>query len=103
MVRYLQGSPRAAIEFGARGEDGMARMWTDSDWAGDTDAWRLCSGGWIELEGNLMAHWSKLQPNVALSSRDMELNAVVRRISEGSGLVEHTRRCTAPCQTWRFA
>lgn len=38
----------------------MVRVWADSDLSGDTDFQRSCSGGWIELEGTLVAHWGKL-------------------------------------------
>lgn len=63
-------------------------MSTDSDWAGDTDPRRSCSGGWIEFEGNTVAHWNKLKSNVAVSSEEAKLNAGVKGISEGIGVVK---------------
>ena len=72
-------------------------VWTDSDWAGDLASRRSTSGGVIEYRGAIMAHWSKSQSNVALSSAEAELNATVRGLSELIGLchlVEETQRVT---------
>lgn len=48
------------------------------------------------MEGNLIRHWNKLQSNVARSSRDTELNAAVKGISEGIGMVELTVQGDVP-------
>lgn len=88
VIRHLQKFPSAVLKFSGRGEPGLTRVWLDNDWAGDTDSRRYCSGGWIELEGSPICHWSKAQSNIALSSGEVGLNATVKGISEGIGTVE---------------
>lgn len=88
VIQYLQKYPRAAINFSDAGGEGVIRVWRDSGWAGDTDSRRSCSGGWTELEGPLISHWSKLQSNITLSCGEAELNAAVNGISEGVGVVD---------------
>ena len=71
--------------------------WTDSDWAGDVASRRSTSGGFIMCRGAVMAHWSKSQSNVALSSAEAELNATVKGLSELIALyhlIEETQRVT---------
>ena len=63
-------------------------MYTDSDWAGDVVRRRSTSGGVVMVNGMVVAHWSKLQSNVALSSGDAELNAAVTGIAETIGVYE---------------
>ena len=67
---------------------GYVEVMTDSDWAGDTQTRRSCSGGLISVGGNLIHHWSKTQQTVALSSGEAEMNASVKAISEGIGVTE---------------
>lgn len=64
------------------------RLCPDSDWAGDTDSRRSRRGCWVEYEGRLVAHWSSLQSNTALSPGEAELNAVVMGTGEGMAVVE---------------
>ena len=58
-------------------------MFVDSDWAGCKATRKSLSGGCIMLGNHLIAHWSKMQSSVALSSGEAELNAAVKGISEG--------------------
>lgn len=92
VMRYLQKYPpphtHTTLRFSGRGDTGKIRVWTNSDWAGGTESRRSCSGGWVELEGSLISLWSKLQSNTALSSGEADLNAAVKGISEGTGVVE---------------
>ena len=70
-------------------------VWTDSDWAGDVASRRSTSGGVIVYRGAIMAHWSKSQSNIALSSAEAELNATVKGLSEVIGLynlIEETQK-----------
>jgi len=60
----------------------------DSDWAGDKISRKSCSGGCIMYGLHLIAHWSKLQGNIALSSGEAELNAAVKGVSEIIGVQE---------------
>ena len=87
-VRYLKKHPRGALLFPrGRPDDEMALMtYTDSDWAGDVDSRRSTSGGVVLFRGALLAHWSKTQSNIALSSGEAELNAAVKGLSETIGL-----------------
>jgi hypothetical protein len=88
VIRYLRKYPRGILEI--RGDMGMEHIhiWTDSDWAGDHVSRRSCSGGSLQLGDTTVQHWSKLQSNIALSSGEAELNAAVKGISEGIGLLE---------------
>jgi hypothetical protein len=63
-------------------------VWTDSDWAGDIETRKSCSGGSMQLGGTTVHHWSKVQSNIALSSGEAELNAAVKAISEAIGVKE---------------
>ena len=45
------------------------------------------SGGTLQLENHLIAAWSRVQPRIALSSREAELYAGMRGISETLGFV----------------
>lgn len=80
--------PRAATQFRASGDDGKVRVWADSNRAGDSDS-RQCSGGWIEFEGQQLAHWSTLQSNIVLASAEMALDTAFKKgISEIISLFE---------------
>ena len=87
VIRYLRGQPccKLVIPVG----DGVDKIciWSDSDWAGDVLSRKSTSGGVIKIGGTTVAHWSKLQSNVALSSGEAELNASVKALSEGIGFI----------------
>lgn len=79
------------------------RIWADGDLSGDAHSWRSCSGGRVELKGNMISHWGKLQPNTARFSGKVELK-VAQGISEGSGVVELCKGAEKPMeahQNWR--
>ena len=57
--------------------------YSDSDWAGCVKTRRSTSGGGIQFGGHLIAHWSRTQASVALSSGEAELNAMLKTASEG--------------------
>ena len=46
------------------------------------------SGGCLFVGDNPVAHWSKMQSNIAFSSGEAELNAAVKGISELIGVIE---------------
>ena len=96
-VRYVKKYPVSymLIPNGVPEDDNTMTVWTDSDWAGDLGSRRSTSGGVIIYRGAVMAHWSKSQSNVALSSGEAELNATVKGLSELIGLchlVEETQK-----------
>ena len=76
VIRYLRKYPRAMHRVQSLGESGI-QVWTDSDWAGDQETRRSCSGGCLFLYGNLMSHWSRVQ-SVALSRGEAELNGAMK-------------------------
>ena len=83
------------IPRGVPEEENTMTVWTDSDWAGDVASRRSTSGGVIAYRGAIMAHWSKSQSNIALSSAEAELNATVKGLSEIVGLhnlIEETQK-----------
>ena len=88
-VRYLKRHPRGALVVPRdRPENEMElETYTDSDWAGDIDTRRSTSGGVVLFRGAVLAHWSKVQSNIALSSGEAELNAAVKGLSETIGLL----------------
>ena len=87
-VRYIKKHPRGSLLFPRdRPDDELElKTFTDSDWAGDIDSRRSTSGGVVLFRGALLAHWSKTQSNIALSSGEAELNAAVKGLSETIGL-----------------
>ena len=91
VIRYLRRYPRCIIEIDSDQQVTELDVWTDSDWAGDVETRKSCSGGSLQLGTSTIHHWSKLQANVALSSGEAELNSAVMGISEAIGLRELLR------------
>jgi hypothetical protein len=88
VIRYIQKYPRGVSYIGKHYDTPILHVWTDSDWAGDLESRRSCSGGSLQLDTATVHHWSKLQTNVALPSGEAELNAAAKGISEGIGVYE---------------
>ena len=88
VIRYLKGKPRLANKVPFHDGDTKLSAWVDSDWAGDQESRRSTSGGFIQVGGCTVSHWSKTQSNIALSSGEAELNAAVKCMSELVGLWE---------------
>jgi hypothetical protein len=65
----------------------LIQVYTDSDWAGCKKTRRSTSGGMVLRGKHLLANWSSQQSNVALSSAEAELNASVKGICEGLGMI----------------
>ena len=87
VIRYIRGHPRGWCTM--KWDSGLnLKVMTDSDWAGDHEQRKSISGGGLFVGDNLIAHWSKMQSNVALSSGEAELNASVKGISELIGVIE---------------
>ena len=77
MVEYLykwQDSPNEIL------------VYTDSDWAGCQRTRRSTTGGAVMYGSCLVAHWSRTQVSLALSSAEAELNAAVKAACEATGM-----------------
>lgn len=88
VMRYLKDHPRCISLMKWQDENSELRLLVDSDWAGDKASRKSCSGGCIMLGSHLICHWSKMQGTIALSSGEAELNAAVKGMSEGIGVLE---------------
>ena len=88
VLRYLKRFPRCVLTVPTMKEGDVweVKGWADSDWATDPRSRKSCSGGFIMINDLCVAHWSKTQSNVALSSGEAELNAAVKALSEIIGL-----------------
>ena len=94
VIRYLKSQPRVMNVINPlmlHGQEMTIEAITDSDWAGDVDNRKSCSGGVVMVNGCLLSHWSKVQQNVALSSGEAEMNGSVKAISECLGIQEMIR------------
>jgi hypothetical protein len=88
VIRYLKVHPRCLNFMAWQSDSQMLSLLVDSDWAGEKAGRKSCSGGCIRNGKHLIAHWSKLQGNIALSSGEAELNAAVKGVSEVIGVQE---------------
>ena len=101
VIRYIRGHPRGWCTM--KWDSGLnLKVMTDSDWAGDHEQRKSISGGGLFVGDNLIAHWSKMQSNVALSSGEAELDAAVKGISALIGVMELLRKLEVQdgCQCW---
>ena len=64
------------------------RRQVDSDWAGCARTRRSTSGGTLYRGSHLLAHWSRTQTTVALSSGEAELNVSLKGGVELFGIGE---------------
>ena len=85
--RYLKGRPRAVIWYRWRDEAQSVDGYTDSDWAGCRRTRKSTTGGAITINNHLIKCYSKTQQNIALSSGEAELYAIVRASSEVLGIM----------------
>ena len=63
-------------------EDLVLRGYSDSDWASDDITRKSTSGGALTLGPVVIAHWSKSQATVALSSGEAEFNGMIKCLVE---------------------
>ena len=68
-------------------------MYTDSDWGGCARTRRSTSGGCAFLGSHLIAHWSRTQQAISLSSCEAEVNAINKGATEGLGLKHMVQQC----------
>ena len=88
VIRYLRLHPKCATEMRWQSDPEIMTLLVDADWAGCHESRKSTSGGCILLGNHLVAHWSKLQGTIALSSGEAELNSAVKGVSEAIGLKE---------------
>ena len=81
MARYLKGRQRLQIHFPWLEDPHFATLVTDSDWANDKVTRRSNSGGVLLYGRQLIQHWTRVQPCIALSSGEAELYSAVRGVT----------------------
>ena len=84
VIKYLKAYPRMVQEWQAEfnKEDLVLRGYSDSDWASDDITRKSTSGGALTLGPVVIAHWSKSQATVALSSGEAEFNGMIKCLVE---------------------
>jgi len=85
--RYLKGRPRAVVWYPWQEDRHQVEAYTDSDWAGCRRTRRSTTGGTTMIGDHMAKCYSKTQPNIALSSGEVELYAIVRASSEALGIM----------------
>ena len=74
VLRYLKKTTHYGLTYTKDGE--KLKAYTDSDWAGDTDDRKSCSGNILVLSGAAISWKSKKQASVALSTMEAEYTAL---------------------------
>lgn len=90
VLRYLKGTQHLGIKYTKDEENIVA--YTDSDWAGDTDDRKSCTGNVVILASGPISWKSKKQASVALSTMEAEYAALAeisREIMYLKRLVTH--------------
>lgn len=86
VLRYIRGTGHLGLRFSItpamRKGERIIQVFTDADWAGDTNGRKSVSGTLVCLDGNLISWRSKTQKCVALSSCESELYAAVEGVKE---------------------
>ena len=93
VARYLRRYPASSIFYGWQCQPEKVEVYTDADWAGCTQTRRSTSGGLVLYGAHLLAFWSRTQQNVALSSCESEVNALIKGGVEGLGVKHLMQQC----------
>ena len=91
VAKYLHGHPDCLQWYPFQEDTDTDVLTTDADWATCKESLRSNSGRTLQLENHLIAAWSRVQPRIALSSGEAELNAGMRGILEILGFVHLMR------------
>ena len=84
--RYIKGIPRLEYIINPTKAPNVLSVYSDSDWASDAVSRRSTSGCIVSIEGSTLAHFSRTQPTIALSSTEAEISAIVSSSAEGLSL-----------------
>jgi hypothetical protein len=82
ILRYLRGTVDDGLEYKRSASATLVDGYSDSDWAGDSDDRRSCSGHVFRVYGGIVSFRSKKQPTTALSSCEAELIALTMAMKE---------------------
>ena len=93
VARYLRPYPQCSYECTWQSPPPRVTVSTDSDWGGCAKTRRSTSGGCALWGRHLLAHWSRTQQSVALSSCEAEINALVKGGTEGCGISQMLQQC----------
>ena len=93
VARYLRQYPQCSYDYKWQAPPRKVAVFTDSDWGGCTRTRRSTSGGAALWGGHLLAHWSRTQQSVSLSSCEAEINALVKGGTEGRGIAGMLDHC----------
>ena len=85
-ARYLRTKPRAVVWYKWQDQTCHVDGYTDSDWAGCRKTRKSTTGGVLMQGGHWLKAYSKTQPNIALSSGEAELYAIVKASAEVLGI-----------------
>ena len=91
LVRYLKGRPRATLDYAWQQWHADLTCDVDSDWAGCARTRKSTSGGALRRGHHLLAHWSRTQSVISLSSGEAELNSALKGGAELLGAAEMLR------------
>ena len=86
VARYLVANPVWVAEFHWQDPTSIVQVFSDSDWGGCVKTRKSASGGVVMNGTHCLAHWSRTQQLIALSSAEAELNASIRAGQEGLGI-----------------
>ena len=78
VLRFLRAHPRGHQVYRWQAPQTELVAYVDSDWAGCLRTRRSTSGGLLMHGAHCLAHWSRTQSNVALSSGEAELNGALK-------------------------
>ncbi|KAL0277244.1 UNVERIFIED_CONTAM: hypothetical protein PYX00_004597 [Menopon gallinae] len=90
VLRYLKATPEFGIKYSRNVK--QLEAFTDSDWAGNVDDRRSCSGNVLMLAGGPISWMSKLQSSVSLSTMEAEyvaIREVTKEVVYVSRLINH--------------
>jgi hypothetical protein len=82
ILRYIRATTGEGLHYKSGVKDVFLDLFTDSDWAAETEDRKSISGHTIFLTGNLIAWGSKKQQTTALSSCEAEMYALVEGVKE---------------------